>query len=74
MSDFVLTQDISSGRVHKRIPSSGGYLSHEADNLDDAGQFRVLTESEFEDIPADGRCKRCFPEDDPAAGQEDPVA
>jgi hypothetical protein len=73
MNDIVLTQDISSGRVHKRFRADKGYATHEADNLDDAGAYKVLTQSEFDELPADVRCKRCFSEDDAAMGQEDPV-
>lgn len=92
MSDVVLTQDISSGRVHKRVsatPTNPAYgtnallMSHEADNLDDAGEFRVLPDIGHAQQPM-SLCQRCFPpeavleataaEDDATAGQEDPVA
>lgn len=59
---YVNTQDISSGRIHKRYPTESGYATHEADNLDSAGAYRVLTETEFADLPEIDRCKRCYPE------------
>jgi len=61
MSDHVLTEDLSSGRVHKRYRAEAGYMSHGADNLDSAGPYRVLTDSATFRIPDDRWCKRCFP-------------
>lgn len=66
MSEFVHTQDISSGRVHKRYPTESGYAVHEADNLDSAGAYRILTDAEFADLPHDARCKRCYPDTEPS--------
>jgi hypothetical protein len=63
--EYVITQDLSSGRVHKRISTSSGYLTHEADNLDDAGEFRVITDEEFAVLPPEAICKRCWPEQTP---------
>lgn len=61
-SSYVLTEDLSSGRVHKRYPTESGYAVHEADNLDDAGDFRVVNEANAFRIAADRWCKRCFPD------------
>lgn len=61
--EYVITEDVSSGRVHKRIPSGRGYMTHEADNLDNAGPFRIITEEQFRELPPDKVCKRCWPED-----------
>ena len=76
MPEFVATQDISSGRVHKRYPTESGYATHEADNLDTAGAYRILTETEFAELPYDALCKRCWPApvDLEAPGQIEPDA
>lgn len=61
----VLTRDISSGRIHRRI-RVGEYLSSiEADNLDDAGEYEVISYEQFETAEPSQLCDRCFP---PAAG------
>ncbi len=42
-AEVVLTQDVSSGRIHKRYKTAGGNLaSFEGCNLDDAGDYRVV--------------------------------
>lgn len=44
MNEVVLTQDLSSGRVHKRYRMPGGNLAtYEGCNLDDAGDYTVVT-------------------------------
>lgn len=63
--DYVITRDLSSGRAHKRIPSGNGYMTHEADNLDAAGAFEVITEEQLLELAPDFVCKRCWPEDRP---------
>ena len=60
MPEVVLTRDESSGRLHKRyLTESGALASLEADNLDDAGAFEIVTDVEIGD-DAD-LCARCFP-------------
>jgi len=70
MTTFVNTLDLSSGRVHKRYPTEAGYATHEADNLDQAGAYRILTDAEFADLPVIDRCQRCYPEDDASTQNE----
>ena len=60
MNEVVITQDISSGRIHKRYRMPGGQLaSFEGCNLDDAGDFRVLQGTA--DEPEEAFCHNCFP-------------
>lgn len=59
--EVVLTQDESSGMVHKRVRLTGELASHEADNLDQAGAYIVL--GDILDAAYPFRlCDRCFPE------------
>lgn len=71
MPEYVLTQDISSGRAHKRFPTESGYATHEADNLDQAGAYRILSDEEFAKLPSKLWCQRCFPPEDDASTQDD---
>lgn len=59
---IVLTEDVSSGRVHERLYRNGGLRSSEGCNLDDAGHFRVI--DSIDGIAPDKLCRRCFPEHD----------
>ncbi len=71
MNEVILTQDVSSGRVHRRYRMPGGQLaSFEGCNLDQAGAYRIVSLSEFDGLPVADRCRRCFPEDD---GSTQPV-
>ena len=60
MSEIVMTQDISSGRVHRRYRTPGGDLATlEQCNLDSAGDYRVL--SAIADAPKPFTlCRNCF--------------
>jgi hypothetical protein len=64
MTETIYTRDLSSGRVHKRILIEGKAASLEADNLDDAGAYEVITTLDGVE-PAD-LCQRCFPPEDAA--------
>ncbi len=57
-AERVLTMDVSSGRVHARYRVGRQWLTDEADNLDDAGDFVEL--ADLEGIPPEDLCKRCF--------------
>ena len=57
----VITRDLSSGRIHRRVQVPGGYASLEADNLDTAGEFEVITAEQFADVGPGDLCERCFP-------------
>jgi hypothetical protein len=59
--DDVLTRDISSGRIHRRIRVGDNLASIEADNLDDAGEYEVITYEDFETAEPSQLCERCFP-------------
>jgi hypothetical protein len=59
--DDVLTRDLSSGRIHRRIRIGDNLASIEADNLDDAGEFEVITADQLADVEPGGLCERCFP-------------
>ena len=61
MTDYILTEDLSSGRIHKRFRADAGYATHEADNLDQAGAYRILTDTRAIGISQERWCKRCFP-------------
>ena len=57
----ILTRDLSSGKIHRRIVVEGGYMSLEADNLDDAGEFEIATAGDLERAEPGELCERCFP-------------
>ncbi len=58
----VLTRDLSSGKIHRRIAVPGGYASLEADNLDEAGEFEVITAERLAEAEPGELCARCFPD------------
>lgn len=62
----IYTRDESSGMVHARVYLADALLSDEACNLDDAGDWREITEAEMRATHRDRRCKRCIPEVWPA--------
>ena len=64
MSDYILTLDQSSGRVHKRHQTAHGYQGLEGCNLDAAGGYQETTQDELDAMPLDVRCGNCLPEDD----------
>ncbi len=69
MSEVVLTQDISSGKIHKRQRGPGGDLTYEADNLDEAGDYRIVSWDVLETADPDQLCARCFPVDQSGTDQ-----
>jgi hypothetical protein len=73
----VLTRDISSGKIHRRVQVPGGYASLEADNLDTAGEFEMVTSEQLSNAEPGDLCERCFPpvgepEMDSSSGSPDP--
>jgi len=62
MAEEVLTRDLSSGKIHRRVKIQGGYASLEADNADTAGEFEVITADDLEKAEHGDLCRRCFPE------------
>ncbi len=62
-AERVLTRDLSSGRVHSRYRVGRQWLTDEACNLDDAGDFVEL--ADLKGVVAEDFCLRCFP---PATG------
>jgi hypothetical protein len=67
----IYRRDLSSGMVHE-VDESG--RSHEADNLDDAGAFELITLDELEATPTARKCRRCFPlPDDADPEHDDPI-
>ena len=58
-SKEVLTRDLTSGRIHRRIAVPGGYATLEGDNLDEAGEFEVITT--LDNAEKGDLCERCFP-------------
>lgn len=67
---IVLTRDKSSGRVHKRVNLGDGLATLEGDNLDDAGQYEII--SDLTDTDPLDLCRNCFPKYAEAAPQEPP--
>ena len=57
----VLTRDLSSGRIHRRVRIGDALASIEADNLDDAGEYEVITAEQLAEVEAGELCERCFP-------------
>lgn len=59
--EVILTRDVSSGTVHKRVTLGDGLATLEGDNLDDAGEYEVieaLEESDYAHL-----CRNCFKDD-----------
>lgn len=60
-NEVVITQDVSSGRIHKRYRMPGGQLaSFEGCNLDDAGDYVIVDSIEGVRITGD-LCRNCYP-------------
>jgi hypothetical protein len=59
--DDVLTRDLSSGRIHRRIRVGDNLATIEADNLDDAGEYEIITADQLSDAEPGELCERCFP-------------
>ena len=60
--DAVILRDKSSGRFHRAAQDEAGQLlSHEADNLDESGEYEILDQLP-PDVDNDKLCKRCFTE------------
>lgn len=58
MPEDVITRDLSSGRLHRR---SADGRTHEADNLDDAGEYEVVGSDVLANVEPGQLCERCFP-------------
>lgn len=58
MPEDVITRDLSSGRLHRR---SADGRTHEADNLDDAGEYEIVGYEALETAEPGQLCFRCFP-------------
>lgn len=59
--DDVLTRDLSSGKLHRRIRIGDNLASIEADNLDQAGPYEIVTADALEHAEPGELCERCFP-------------
>lgn len=59
--DVVITQDRSSGVVHKRVRVGNHLASLEADNLDAAGEYLILPRGIPDATPGYRLCTRCYP-------------
>lgn len=55
----VILRDKSSGRFHKAAQDGDKLLTHEADNLDEAGDYE-LVDNIPPDVDMDLLCRRCF--------------
>ena len=58
----IFTRDLSSGRIHRRIVIDGKSYSIEQDNLDQAGDFEIITADTLSDAEPEALCRNCFPE------------
>ena len=70
---IVLTQDDSSGTVHKRVRVGKSLATFEGDNLDAAGAFTILPNGIGDARQPFRLCLRCFPPDDTADDGAAPV-
>jgi hypothetical protein len=62
MTDTILTRDLSSGRIHKRyLTESGALASLEGCNLDEAGDYEVITDEDLENAAIAQLCANDFP-------------
>lgn len=64
--DDVLTRDVSSGRIHRRIRVGDRLATLEEDNLDSAGEYEIITYEQMQTAEPDQLCLRCFPPVDAA--------
>lgn len=64
----IYRRDLSSGMVHEADDEG---RTHEADNLDEAGAYEVITPAELEVTPLAKKCRRCFPQPDDADPEND---
>lgn len=60
----IYRRDLSSGMVHEADDEG---RTHEADNLDDAGAYEVISLEEYQATLPALKCKRCVPQIDPDA-------
>ena len=60
----ILTRDLSSGRIHKRwrVEGTTPWMTYEACNADEAGDYEFVDDNAIADVPHDALCKRCFAE------------
>ncbi len=69
MPSEILTRDLSSGKVHRRyLTPSGEYATLEADNLDAAGDYEVISAEQLAEVEPGELCERCWP---PIPSEED---
>lgn len=63
MAEEILTRDLSTGRIHRRAMLEGVPTpqSFEADNLDQAGPYEVVTAEALVNAEPGELCERCFP-------------
>lgn len=67
----VLTRDLSSGRIHRRLVGESGKLyTLEQDNLDTAGEYEVVTAEALEKAEPGELCLNCFPDIPDTPGDE----
>jgi hypothetical protein len=60
--EIVLTRDLSSGRIHRRVlMPSGELLVNEGCNLDDAGAYEVVGAEALENAEPGQLCENDFP-------------
>ena len=60
-TNVVITQDRSSGVVHKRARIGKKLASLEGDNLDQAGPYLILPRGLADAMPGYRLCSNCFP-------------
>ena len=71
----VLTRDKSSGRIHRRyVGASGKLYALEQDNLDDAGDYEVVTADVLANAEPGQLCLNCFPDIPDTPGDEPLIA
>jgi hypothetical protein len=60
----ILTQDASSGRIHRRVlTDQGNVLTFEGDNLDAAGEYSIVGPEALDNAEPGDLCERCFPDE-----------
>lgn len=58
--DDVLTRDVSSGRIHRRIRIGDNLATMEGCNLDQAGAYTVVGADALANAEPGELCERCF--------------
>jgi hypothetical protein len=61
--ELVLTRDLSSGKIHKRVVIGKRLATLEGCNLDQSGAYEIIPAVDLDDEDPKNICQRCFEEE-----------